>query len=136
MKKSTVGECSSGFCQKAACGDGDIVCHNLHYSYEKDREILHGIDVTFKKDNFTAIVGESGCGKSTLSAILMGRNKGYTGTVTIGGVELSDISEDSLMKNITYISHNSLLFKGTVRDNLLMGKPDADDDKLWEALKR
>lgn len=66
----------------------------------------------------------------------MGRNKGYTGTVTIGGVELSDISEDSLMKNITYISHNSLLFKGTVRDNLLMGKPDADDDKLWEALKR
>ncbi len=121
---------------KAACGDGDIVCHNLHYSYEKDREILHGIDVTFKKDNFTAIVGESGCGKSTLSAILMGRNKGYTGTVTIGGVELSDISEDSLMKNITYISHNSLLFKGTVRDNLLMGKPDADDDKLWEALKK
>lgn len=122
--------------KKAACGDGDIVCHNLHYSYEKDREILHGIDVTFKKDNFTAIVGESGCGKSTLSAILMGRNKGYTGTVTIGGVELSDISEDSLMKNITYISHNSLLFKGTVRDNLLMGKPDADDDKLWEALKK
>ena len=92
--------------------------------------------MTFKKDNFTAIVGESGCGKSTLSAILMGRNKGYTGTVTIGGVELSDISEDSLMKNITYISHNSLLFKGTVRDNLLMGKPDADDDKLWEALKK
>ena len=92
--------------------------------------------MTFKKDNFTAIVGESGCGKSTLSAILMGRNKGYTGTVTIGGVELSDISEDSLMKNITYISHNSLLFKGTVRDNILMGKPDADDDKLWEALKK
>lgn len=121
---------------KAACGDGDIVCHDLHYSYEKDREILHGIDVTFKKDNFTAIVGESGCGKSTLSAVLMGRNKGYTGSVTIGGVELSKISESSLMKNITYISHNSFLFKGSVRDNLLMGKPDGNDEELWAALKK
>ena len=126
---------SDAVAAKAACGDGDIVCRDLHYSYERDREILHGINVTFKKDRLTAVVGESGCGKSTLSAILMGRNKGYTGSVTIGGVELSDISEDSLMKNITYISHNSLLFKGTVRDNLLMGNPDADDAKLWDALK-
>ena len=121
---------------KKSCGDGDIICHDLHYSYEKDREILHGIDVTFKKDNFTAIVGESGCGKSTLSAVLMGRNKGYTGSVTIGGVEMSEISEDSLMRNITYISHNSFLFKGSVRDNLLMGKPEAKDDELWSALRK
>lgn len=121
---------------KKSCGDGDIICLDLHYSYEKDREILHGIDVTFKKDNFTAIVGESGCGKSTLSAVLMGRNKGYTGSVTIGGVEMSEISEDRLMRNITYISHNSFLFKGSVRDNLLMGKPEAKDDELWSALRK
>ena len=121
---------------KKSYGDGDIVCKNLRYSYEKDREILHGIDVTFKRDNFTAIVGESGCGKSTLSAILMGRNKGYTGSVLIGDTELSDISEDSLMKNITYISHNSFLFKGSVRDNLLMGRPDRTDEELWDALKK
>ena len=120
---------------KKSYGDGDIVCKNLRYSYEKDREILHGIDVTFKRDNFTAIVGESGCGKSTLSAILMGRNKGYTGSVLIGDTELSDISEDSLMKNITYISHNSFLFKGSVRDNLLMGRPDGTDEELLDALK-
>lgn len=121
---------------KKSYGDGDIVCKKLSYSYEKDREILHGIDVTFKRDNFTAIVGESGCGKSTLSAILMGRNKGYTGSVLIGDTELSDISEDSLMKNITYISHNSFLFKGSVRDNLLMGRPDGTDEELWDALKK
>lgn len=121
---------------KKSYGDGDIVCKNLRYSYEKDREILHGIDVTFKRDNFTAIVGESGCGKSTLSAILMGRSKGYAGSVLIGDTELSDISEDSLMKNITYISHNSFLFKGSVRDNLLMGRPDGTDEELWDALKK
>ena len=121
---------------KKSYSDGDIVCKNLRYSYEKDREILHGIDVTFKRDNFTTIVGESGCGKSTLSAILMGRNKGYTGSVLIGDTELSDISEDSLMKNITYISHNSFLFKGSVRDNLLMGRPDGTDEELLDALKK
>lgn len=66
----------------------------------------------------------------------MGRNKGYTGSVLIGDTELSDISEDSLMKNITYISHNSFLFKGSVRDNLLMGRPDGTDEELWDALKK
>ena len=121
---------------KKPCGDGDIICRDLHYSYEKDREILHGVNITVKKGSFTAIVGESGCGKSTLSAVLMGRNKGYTGSVTVGGTELSEIYEDSLMENITYISHNSFLFKGSVRDNLLMGAPDADDNKLWDALKK
>jgi len=96
--------------------------------------------MTFQKGSFTAIVGESGCGKSTISAILMGRNKGYTGSVTIGGVELSQIDERSLMEHLTYISHQSYLFKGTVRDNLLMGcRKNGDsisDDKLWAVLKR
>ena len=116
--------------------DCTITCNNLHFSYEADREILHGIDMTFPKGNFTAIVGESGCGKSTVSAIIMGRNKGYIGSVKVGGIELSELSEASLMKNFTYISHQSYLFKGTVRDNLLMGKPDATEDEMWEVLGR
>jgi ABC-type multidrug transport system fused ATPase/permease subunit len=66
----------------------------------------------------------------------MGRNKDYTGSVTVGKTELKCISEDSLMKNLTYISHQSYLFKGTVRDNLLMGKPEATDDELWSVLTK
>ena len=81
------------------------------------------------------LVGESGCGKSTTAGIIMGHMKNYTGNVTIGGNSLSQISEASLMKHITYVGHNSYLFKGTVRQNLLMGSPDAKDDKLWEVLK-
>ena len=116
--------------------DGDIVCKNLAFSYDDDREILHGIDMVFKSGSFTAIVGESGCGKSTTAGIIiMGHMKNYTGNVTIGGNSLSQISEASLMKHITYVGHNSYLFKGTVRQNLLMGSPDAKDDKLWEVLK-
>ena len=114
----------------------DIACSGLRFSYEPDREILHGVDLQFTQGSFTALVGESGCGKSTIAAILMGRNKGYTGSVTIGGVELKDVNENSLLRNITYVSHQSYLFKGTVRDNLLMGKPSASDDELWAVLER
>ena len=116
--------------------DCSIECRGLRFSYDADREILHGINMTFPKGSFTAIVGESGCGKSTIAAILMGRNKGYTGSVTIGGTSLSEISEATLMENLTYISHNSYLFKGTVRDNLLMARPNAGEDTLWQMLEQ
>lgn len=122
--------------KKADCPKGDIVCRDLHFSYDNDREILSGVNMTFKRGAFTAIVGESGCGKSTISAILTGRNKGYGGSVSVGETELSEIREADLVENITYISHQSYLFKGTVRDNLLMGKPDASDSELWEVLER
>ena len=114
----------------------DVVCSGLRFSYEPDREILHGVDLRFPQGSFTALVGESGCGKSTIAAILMGRNRGYTGSVTVGGVELKGINESSLLRNITYVSHQSYLFKGTVRNNLRMGKPSASDDELWAALER
>lgn len=114
----------------------NIVCADVRFSYEPEREILHGVTLQFPQGSFTAIVGESGCGKSTLAAILMGRNRGYTGSVTIGGVALQDIAERSLMQNVTYISHNSYLFKGTVRENLRMGNPDATDEALWSVLEQ
>ena len=116
--------------------DCSIKCRDLHFSYEADREILHGVDMTFSKGSFTAIVGESGCGKSTIAAILMGRNKGYTGTITVGGTALTELNEASLMENFTYISHQSYLFKGTVRDNLLMARPNAGEDTLWQVLEQ
>lgn len=116
--------------------DCTIVCKQLGFSYETDREILHGVNMTFPKGSFTAIVGESGCGKSTVCAILMGRNKGYSGKITVGGTALSEISEASLMENFTCISHNSYLFKGTVRENLLMARPNAGDDTLWQVLEQ
>lgn len=116
--------------------DCSMKCRNLRFAYEGDREILHGIHMDFPKESFTAIVGESGCGKSTISSILMGHNRGYSGEITIGGCSLSEINETSLMENFTYISHQSYLFKGTVRENLLMAQPDADEDTLWHVLEQ
>ncbi|WP_419562050.1 ABC transporter ATP-binding protein/permease [Ruminococcus sp.] len=113
-----------------------IKCTDMSFSYTTDREVIHGADIEFKAGCLTAVCGESGCGKSTIAAILMGRNNGYKGSVRIGNTELCDISEESLMKNITYISHSSVLFKGTVRENLLMAKSDAEDSELWQVLEK
>ena len=122
--------------EAAVPADCSIACKNVHFSYDPHREILRGIDMTFPRGSFTAIVGESGCGKSTLASILMGRSKGYSGKITVGGTSLSELSEASLMENFTYVSHQSYLFKGTVRENLRMARPNADDDALWQVLEQ
>lgn len=116
--------------------DCSITCTGLGFAYESDRPLLHDIELAVPKGGFTAVVGESGCGKSTVAGLLMGRNRDYTGSLQIGGAELTDIAEASLMKNITYISHQSYLFKGTVRENLQMGRPNATDEELWVALEK
>ena len=113
-----------------------IRCEHLGFGYEKDRAVLEDVNMDFQEGSFTAIVGKSGCGKSTASSILMGHNKGYTGSVTVNGVQLNEIAEDSLMENFTYISHQSYLFKGSVRDNLLAASPQATDRRLWEVLEQ
>ena len=113
-----------------------IQFRNVHFSYEKDREILSGIDLDMPSGTFISLVGESGCGKSTVAGILAGRNRGFTGSVTVNDQSLEEIPEEALMKNITLIRHNSYLFKGTVEDNLRMAKPDASEEEMREVLSR
>ena len=116
--------------------DCAIACRDLHFGYTPEKETLHGLNFDFPQGSFTALVGESGCGKSTIAAVLTGRVSGYTGHVTLGGQELSAVSEASLLKNVTLVSLGSHLFKGTVADNLRMVAPGADDGALWGALEQ
>lgn len=108
----------------------------VDFAYEEDREILKSVSMDFPAGSFTSLVGTSGCGKSTIAGILTGRNKGYHGSVTVQGKELRDISEQSLAAHVTLVSHNSYLFKGTVRDNLQMGKADATEEQMREVLAK
>ncbi|WP_294899692.1 ABC transporter ATP-binding protein/permease [uncultured Eubacterium sp.] len=114
---------------------------HVSFSYEESRQILDDISLDIPAGSFVSLVGTSGCGKSTIAGLLMGRNRGYDGSISITQadgttLELSDINETSLMQHITLVSHNSYLFKGTVEENLRMGKPDATKDELWSVLEQ
>lgn len=117
-------------------GELEISLDDVHFAYEKDREILKGITMNSPANSFISFVGESGCGKSTLAGILTARNRGYTGSVKIGGVDISDIMENELMSHMTKITHNSYLFAGTVKENLRMAKPDASKEEMEEVLEK
>ncbi len=114
----------------------NVTFSGVRFSYDSDREILKNVSLEIPSGSMVSLVGESGCGKSTVAAVLMGRNKGYQGSVRLGDVELSDISEESLMRSVTRVAHNSYLFKGTVEENLRMGKPDADREEMVSVLKK
>lgn len=115
--------------------DVSIRCEDLTFGYEPDRPVLRGVDLPIGQGAFVAIAGESGCGKSTVAGVLTGRNRGWSGRVTVGGVPLDKIAEESLLAKVTYVGHQSTLFKGTVGDNLRMGNPKADDAALWQVLE-
>lgn len=115
--------------------DGDIEIKDLSFSYDGEKTVLNDISITFKKHELISIVGESGCGKSTLASLFCGTTKGYIGSITIGGVEIKDIDEKTLMNNITAVNFNSYIFAGTVRENMLIADKSASDEKMIEALK-
>ena len=107
----------------------------VSFSYEENQPVLKGISMTAKK-GLTAIVGESGCGKSTLVSLLMKEQQKKAGTILINGRKIENISSELLHKKITRVCHDSYLFAGTVRENLLMGKEDASDEEMLEALRK
>lgn len=123
----------SGIIQPDSCG---VCCRDLRFGYTPEREILHGIDFTLPQTGLVALVGASGCGKSTLASLLAGRMTDYTGSITIGNQQLSQINTASLMKNITTVGFSSRLFKGSVRENLQLSFPSATDEQMWSVLQK
>ena len=117
-------------------GPLDISLKNVHFSYEEEREILKGIDLDLPAGSFISLVGESGCGKSTIAGILAAKNRGFTGEITIGGLPLDRIQEESLMGQVVLVRHNSYLFKGTVEENLRMARPKASQEEMRQVLER
>ena len=117
-------------------GKGSIKVENLSFAYDESHNVLNDISIELLEQGMVSLVGASGSGKSTMASLLMKRSKNYSGKIFVGEVDFNEISEKSVMDNITYISHSSYIFKGTVRDNLLMAKVDAEDKELWDVLKK
>lgn len=116
--------------------DCTLALDGVVFAYDPERPVLQDVTMEFAQGSFTAIAGESGCGKSTVAALLTGRRRCRQGQVTIGGIPLDQVAEESLGRTVTYLSHNSYLFKGTVRENLTMAAPGADDAALWAVLEK
>ena len=115
---------------------GSIKVENLSFAYDESHKVLNDVSIEIAERGMVSLVGASGSGKSTMASLLMKRSRNYNGSIVIGNTDFDEVSEKSVMENITYISHSSYIFKGTVRDNLLMAKPDAKDDELWDVLKK
>ena len=117
-------------------GSSAVAFRDVSFSYDQKRPILQNVDVQIPSGAFAAVVGKSGCGKSTMASLLSGLVKGYTGSITVGGMPVREISEENLMQSITVVTHNSYIFSGTVRENLQMAAPDASEERMVSALKQ
>ncbi len=114
----------------------EIKADSMSFSYDGKKQVLSDVSFNIKKGSLTAIVGESGCGKSTVASLLCGTVTGYSGSLTVNGIQLSDILEKSLLSHITAVNFNSYIFAGTVRENLCLAKPDAEDEVLIKVLRQ
>ena len=129
------------FAEQKFCKSSNVTIElsDVGFYYDAQRQILKGVNMILPAGSLIALVGPSGCGKSTIAGIIAGRHHRYTGSVKIGsregGIhELRDVREKSLLSHVVLVRHNNYIFKGSVADNLRLGKPNATDEELLEAL--
>lgn len=113
-----------------------VKLENVHFGYNKDKEILHGVNISVDKCQSVALVGPTGSGKTTIMNLL---NRFYdvnSGKVTFDGTDVRDIQLTSLRNNVGIVLQDSVLFTGTVADNIRYGKPNASMDEVISAAKQ
>ncbi|PYZ96969.1 multidrug ABC transporter [Alteribacter lacisalsi] len=113
-----------------------ITCRNVMFRYNKDAEklALNDVSTYIPANQMTAVVGRSGAGKSTLIDLLMGLNQPESGEVLFDGKPLTSETLVSLRKAISYVPQDPFLFNATIRENMMLMKPDATEEEIWEAL--
>ncbi|TDD10314.1 ABC transporter ATP-binding protein [Nonomuraea diastatica] len=108
---------------------------DVRYAYREGRDVLHGVSLTVQPGERLAMVGPSGAGKSTLGRLLAGIHGPRAGAVAVGGVPLVELSLDDLRGHVALVTQEHHVFKGTVRDNLVIARSGADDQAVRKALE-
>jgi ATP-binding cassette subfamily C protein len=114
--------------------DDRLVVSGVHYAYRTGHDVLTDVDLAVRPGERLAIVGPSGAGKSTLGRLLAGVDAPRRGRVTVGGVPVADLPADELRRRVLLVTQEHHVFLGTLRDNLAMAAPHADDDAMRAAL--
>lgn len=115
--------------------DGSVSLRDVHFSYDGKTDVIKGISLDIHPGQTVALVGPSGGGKSTLASLMVRFFDVQSGSVSIGGADVRDIPKAELMDTVSFVFQNSRLLKGTILDNVKLGKPDASEEEVLTALK-
>ena len=116
--------------------DGSVTLEQIRFSYDGETDVLNNISLTIPAGQTVAFVGPSGGGKTTLANVISRFFDPQSGRVTIGGVDVRDISKDELMNTVSFVFQNSHLIKASILENVRMGRPDASREDVMNALQQ
>jgi subfamily B ATP-binding cassette protein MsbA len=108
---------------------------HVSFAYNKDRKALNDINFEVKVGQMVALVGNSGGGKTTISSLLPRLYEVSNGVILIDGVNIKNYKIDSLRRNISMVFQDNFLFNGSIKENIVLGRPDATEDEIWQATK-
>jgi len=112
----------------------EIICESVSFRYGGDRGGVQDISLTIPANSITALVGASGSGKSTLARLLLGLAQPESGRITVNGVDLAELDQQAWRRQLAWVPQQPFFFSATIRENLLLGRPDADDQAIQQAL--
>jgi ATP-binding cassette subfamily B protein len=114
---------------------GTVTFSNVTFGYDPDHPVIHGIDLEIPAGQRLAVVGETGAGKSTIGKLALRFYDPLEGSVSVDGIDLSDVSNRARTCAVSLIPQDGFLFNGSLRDNLKYTRPDADDRDVWNVLR-
>lgn len=115
--------------------DSTIRLQEVHFGYQAETEVLHGVSATFEAGTVNALVGPSGSGKSTIAKLIASFWDVTGGSITIGGIDIRNLTADEYNKMVAYVSQENFLFDDTIRENIRMGRLDATDMEVEQAAR-
>ncbi len=115
---------------------GDIRFENVSFGYEEGRDVLKGVDLSIKAGETIAFVGPSGAGKTTICSLLPRFYEVSGGRITVDGMDIRNLTLQSLRRNIGIVQQDVFLFSGSIRENIAYGDLKATDEQIWEAARR
>ncbi len=114
---------------------GEVVFEDVRFSYGDDISTLKGVSMRAEPGQMIALVGHTGAGKSTVINLLTRFYEAESGVISIDGIPISDLKKSALRGAMGYVTQESFLFNGSVRENLLLARVDASEAEMWEALQ-